>query len=321
MAIRWAVDKGAHVINLSLVTVDTTRARRSRPSTPLSQAGGPGGRRRQPVRTAAGASRPTRPATRGSSPLPGIASRAATSAAPLSGDYVDVAAPGCWRSTVRRRVATATCTESAGRHELRHRVRRRGGRAGKRSLPPAVDRRRRSPTASIRTSDAPPEGRNADVGYGVVNPYRAVSELLGTRTDRVGCPAKPAPPRGGSAGPGSERSRSGPHWSAWWWRLALLLVRPDGPARPQPGLASRSATPDALSAPAQTAHRGPAGTSPCRPSQTYRASSQPVLRPTRDSSLCFSAQHAGRGSHRPPPQTSSSSSSQLERSATSSPPP
>ena len=46
-----------------------------------------------------------------------------------------------------------------------------------------------------RTADNPPDGHNAEVGYGVVNPYRAVTSLLGTRTDPpAGAMPKPVPP-------------------------------------------------------------------------------------------------------------------------------
>ncbi|MEV0004716.1 S8 family serine peptidase [Micromonospora sp. NPDC050980] len=45
-----------------------------------------------------------------------------------------------------------------------------------------------------RTADNPPDGHNAQVGYGMVNPYRAVTGLLGTRTDPpLGAMPAPAP--------------------------------------------------------------------------------------------------------------------------------
>lgn len=44
----------------------------------------------------------------------------------------------------------------------------------------------------IQTADPPPEGRNDQIGHGVVNPYRAVATLLGARSNPP--PAAVAPP-------------------------------------------------------------------------------------------------------------------------------
>ncbi|MEE3919436.1 hypothetical protein V2I01_17225 [Micromonospora sp. BRA006-A] len=52
-----------------------------------------------------------------------------------------------------------------------------------------------------RTADSPPDGHNAEVGYGMVNPYRAVTSLLGTRSDPpLGAMPPPAPPADPLAG-------------------------------------------------------------------------------------------------------------------------
>lgn len=44
------------------------------------------------------------------------------------------------------------------------------------------------------TADHPPSGRNDQVGYGMVNPYRAVSTVLGTRSNPPPVTVEPAPP-------------------------------------------------------------------------------------------------------------------------------
>jgi subtilisin family serine protease len=58
-----------------------------------------------------------------------------------------------------------------------------------------------------QTADNPPDGHNAQVGYGVINPYRAVATLLGTRTD---------PPAGSLPAPAT------PHDPLNWQRTAAI---------------------------------------------------------------------------------------------------
>lgn len=77
----------------------------------------------------------------------------------------------------------------------------------------------------IQTADRPPEGRNDQVGYGVVNPYRAVATLLGARANPS--PAAVAPP------PLTADPLAFPRRAAGWGALVgavlaslLLLIPP-----------------------------------------------------------------------------------------------
>ncbi|TDC28553.1 type VII secretion-associated serine protease mycosin, partial [Micromonospora sp. KC213] len=76
-----------------------------------------------------------------------------------------------------------------------------------------------------RTADNPPDGHNPQLGYGVVNPYRALTSLLGTRTDP---PAGAMPPPDPVDDP-LARQRTIAFWAAGVSALlagALLLARP-----------------------------------------------------------------------------------------------
>ena len=110
----------------------------------------------------------------------------------VSGDYVDIAAPGLDIVGPAPRGAGYLAEPQGGTSFAAAYVSGVAAlvRAAHPELTPAevADR-------LTRTADNPPEGHNAEVGYGVVNPYRAVTSLLGTRTDPpAGAMPKPAPP-------------------------------------------------------------------------------------------------------------------------------
>jgi subtilisin family serine protease len=109
----------------------------------------------------------------------------------ISGDYVDIAAPGHnivapapggdgWLTEPEGGTSFAAAYVS-GVAALICAVRP--------ELSPAQVAKRLTSTA-----DAPPEGRNRQVGYGVVNPYRAVAAVLGGRSNPpLGAMAEPVP--------------------------------------------------------------------------------------------------------------------------------
>lgn len=72
----------------------------------------------------------------------------------------------------------------------------------------------------LRTADRPPEGHTDEVGSGVVNPYRAVTTLLGTRTNPPAAQVVPVPvepdPRAG------HRMVAG--WAAFGGAVLAVLV-------------------------------------------------------------------------------------------------
>lgn len=190
-AVRWAVDNNARVINLSLETLD-------RPE--LAAAIEYAIARRVVVVAAAGnqqeqqRDQPTFPAGYpGVIAVAGIDEQGGHVGTSVSGDYVDVAAPGLnivgpaptgdgylaepeggtsFAAAYVSGVAALVCAAypGLGPQQVAERL--------------------------MKTADSPPDGHNAEVGYGMVNPYRAVTSLFGTRADPpLGAMAKPVPER------------------------------------------------------------------------------------------------------------------------------
>ncbi|MCM0675738.1 type VII secretion-associated serine protease mycosin [Micromonospora phytophila] len=186
-AIRWSVRNDADVINLSLVTLDRPELAEA---VRYAQAEGvvvvaAAGNRQENQQD-----RPAYPAAYpGVIAVAGVDEQGGHVGSSVTGDYVDVAAPGLnivgpapggegylaepqgGTSFAAAYVSGVVALVRAAHPDL---------------TPEQVTER------LIRTADSPPEGRNPEVGYGVVNPYRAVATLLGTRTDPpVGALAAP----------------------------------------------------------------------------------------------------------------------------------
>ncbi|CCH15654.1 type VII secretion-associated serine protease mycosin [Micromonospora lupini] len=192
-AIDWAVDNGADVINLSLVTL---------PRPELAQAVERALAKRVVLVAAAGNRQETqedRPAYPAAYPgviaVGGVDEQGGHVGTSVSGTFVDVAAPGLnivgpapGGSGYRAEPTGGTSFAAAYVSGVAALV-----RAAYPDLTPEQVGDRLE-----RTADNPPQGRNAEVGYGVVNPYRAVSSLLGTRANppvgRLAAPAAGADP-------------------------------------------------------------------------------------------------------------------------------
>ncbi|MGC4893723.1 type VII secretion-associated serine protease mycosin [Micromonospora sp. DT31] len=189
-AIRWAADRDADVINLSLVTLDdpvlksAVRYALDKGVVIVASAGN-----RQENRE----DRPAYPAAYpGVIAVAGIDEQGAHVGSSVSGDYVDIAGPGLnivgpapqgpgYRAEPQGGTSFATAYVSGVAALVR---------AAHPDLDPAEVAYRLT-----RTADNPPDGHNAEVGYGMVNPYRAVTNLLGTRDDPpLGAMPPPAPP-------------------------------------------------------------------------------------------------------------------------------
>ncbi|MFI7604948.1 type VII secretion-associated serine protease mycosin [Micromonospora sp. NPDC049366] len=177
-AIRWAVDHGADVINLSLVTLH-----RPELASAVDYA-----LRKQVVLVAAAGNRreqrPDQPAYPARYPgviaVAGMDEEGGHVDSSVSGDYVDIAAPGLnivgpapGGSGYLNMEAGGTSFAAAYVSGVVALI-----RAAHPDLTPEQVAERLT-----RTADNPPEGHNAEIGYGMVNPYRAVATLLGTRKD------------------------------------------------------------------------------------------------------------------------------------------
>ncbi|MEU8180002.1 type VII secretion-associated serine protease mycosin [Micromonospora sp. NPDC049044] len=186
-AIDFAVEQGADVINLSLTTV---------PVPELTAAVDRALAQRVVLVAAAGnrkedqQDRPGYPAAHpGVIAVGGVDEQGGHVGSSTSGDYVDIAAPGLniigpapQGSGYRAEPAGGTSFAAAYVSGVAALV-----RSAYPDLTPAQVAERLQ-----RTADNPPEGHNSDIGYGVVNPYRAVSGLLGTRANPPAA-ALPAP--------------------------------------------------------------------------------------------------------------------------------
>ncbi|MEU6072905.1 type VII secretion-associated serine protease mycosin [Micromonospora sp. NPDC047074] len=192
-AIRWSVENGADVINLSLVTLnqsDLEAAVRYALDKGVVLVAAAGNRQENQRDLAAYPA-----AYDGVIAVAGVDQEGGHVGSSVVGDYVDIAAPGLnilgpapggqgWLAEPQGGTSFAAAYVS-------------GAAALVRAAHPDLDPEQVADRL-IRTADSPPEGKNAEVGYGVVNPYRAVTSLLGTRTDP---PAGAMPPPPSTADP------------------------------------------------------------------------------------------------------------------------
>ncbi|MFU8870898.1 type VII secretion-associated serine protease mycosin [Micromonospora sp. SL4-19] len=190
-AIRWATDHRADVINLSLVTtLDHPQLKSA-----VDYAVGKG----VIVVAAAGnrqENREDRPGYPAAYPgviaVAGIDENGGHVGSSISGDYVDIAAPGLNIIGPAPQGSGYLAEEQGGTSFATAYV--SGVAALVRAAHPEITPKEVAYRLT-RTADNPPDGHNAEVGYGMVNPYRAVTSLLGTRTDPpLGAMPKPAPP-------------------------------------------------------------------------------------------------------------------------------
>jgi membrane-anchored mycosin MYCP len=178
--IRWAADNGARVINMSLQT----------PQTPEMTAALEYAQQKDVVLVAAAgnegattqANKPVFPASApGVIAVGGIDENGKHVSTSNTGDYVDIAAPGFFIEAPAPR----------GNGYMRY---DKGGTSFAAAYVSAVAALVRSHEPKLSaaevtrritlTADPPPEGRNNDVGAGVVNPYRAVATELDSRDSR-----------------------------------------------------------------------------------------------------------------------------------------
>lgn len=177
-AIRWAVNHDADVINLSLVTLDDP-ALKSAVEYALDKG---------VVLVAAAGNRQENQEDRPAYPAayPGVIAVAGVDeqgqhvGSSVSGDYVDIAAPGLNILGPAPQGSGYLAEPQGGTSFAAGYVSGVAAliRAAHRNLTPDEVAYRLT-----RTADNPPDGHNASVGYGTVDPYRAVTSLLGTRQD------------------------------------------------------------------------------------------------------------------------------------------
>ncbi|MFC0029196.1 type VII secretion-associated serine protease mycosin [Micromonospora chaiyaphumensis] len=188
-AIRWAADHDADVINLSLVTLDDPALKAA-----VDYALGKG-----VILVAAAGNRqenqqdqPAYPASYpGVIAVAGVDENGGHVGSSVTGDYVDIAAPGLNIMGPAPQGSGYLAEPQGGTSFATGYV--SGVAALVRAAHPDI-----SPQdvafRLTRTADNPPDGHNPLVGYGVVNPYRAVTSLLGTRSDPpLGAMPAPAP--------------------------------------------------------------------------------------------------------------------------------
>jgi membrane-anchored mycosin MYCP len=175
-AIKLAVDNGADVINLSLETIETQQ---------LADAVRYAAARKVVIVAAAGNQEAdqqrTQPAYPAGYPLviavAGVDEQGGHVGTSISGDYIDVAAPGLMIEGPAPgggfRVETEGGTSFAAAYVS-------GVAALVRSYYPNLTSDQVMQRI-VATADNPPEGRTGEMGFGVVNPARAVGAVLGSR--------------------------------------------------------------------------------------------------------------------------------------------
>lgn len=221
--VRYAVDHGAGVINLSLHTDPTEYLAQSityalsHNVVVVAAAGNVG---------AVTAGQPVYPAAYdGVIAVAGINEDGTHADSSVSGTYVDVAAPGVKIEGPAPQGAGYGTDEAGGTSFAAAYV--SGVAALLRAYLPTAT------VAQIRrrielTADAPPDGYNPQVGYGVVNPYRALGTILDPRADvRLAAPP-PVPPQHPATDPLAGAKRAAAWIAPAGILLAglLLLVRP-----------------------------------------------------------------------------------------------
>ncbi|MGR6316911.1 type VII secretion-associated serine protease mycosin [Micromonospora soli] len=189
-AIRWAVDHKADVINLSLVTLDDPVLKESveyalDKGVVLVAAAGNRQENQQ--------DRPGYPAAYpGVIAVAGVDEQGKHVGSSVSGDYVDIAAPGLNIIGPAPQGSGYLAEPQGGTSFAAAYV--SGVAALVRAAHPDLTPKEVAYRLS-RTADNPPDGHNAEVGYGTVDPYRAVTSLLGTRQDPpLGAMPEPIPP-------------------------------------------------------------------------------------------------------------------------------
>ncbi|MGN9774560.1 type VII secretion-associated serine protease mycosin [Micromonospora sp. H33] len=189
-AIRWAVDNDADVVNMSLVTLDRPEladAVRYALDEGVVVVAAAGNRQENQQDL------PAYPAAYpGVIAVAGVDEQGGHVGSSVSGEYIDIAAPGLnivgpapggdgYLAEPQGGTSFAAAYVS-------------GVVALVRSAYPDLNPEQVADRLA-RTADSPPDGHNAEVGHGVVSPYRAVSTLLGHRTDPPpDALAAPAPP-------------------------------------------------------------------------------------------------------------------------------
>ncbi|RKR89922.1 type VII secretion-associated serine protease mycosin [Micromonospora pisi] len=219
-AIRWAVDQGAKVINLSLETLprpeleEAIKYALSKQVVLVAAAGNQQQQQRNQPAYPAGYP--------GVIAVAGLDEQGGHVGTSVSGDYVDIAGPGLnIVGPAPRGTGYLTIPEGGTSFAAAYVS---GSAALVRALAPDLTAAAVADRLT-KTADNPPDGRNADVGYGMVNPYRAATELLGTRTN---------PPLGAMAVPPAEQDPWGDDRAVAIWvavlgavlAVLLLLVRP-----------------------------------------------------------------------------------------------
>ncbi|MEH0819143.1 MULTISPECIES: type VII secretion-associated serine protease mycosin [unclassified Micromonospora] len=220
-AIRWSTDQGAEVINLSLVTVDHPDLARAvdyaldKGAVVVAAAGN----RQQEQQDL-----PAYPAAYpGVIAVAGVDREGGHVGSSVSGNYVDIAAPGLdivgpapagqgYLAEPQGGTSFAAAYVSGAAALLR---------SARPDLTPEQVAYRLT-----RTADNPPEGHNPELGYGVVNPYRALTSLLGT--PRSDAPVGALPPPDAADDP-LGRQRTVALWAAGAAAVlaaALLAARP-----------------------------------------------------------------------------------------------
>ncbi|MFU8852266.1 type VII secretion-associated serine protease mycosin [Micromonospora sp. SL1-18] len=189
-AIRWAADQGADVINLSLVTLDDPELKRwvdyALDKGVIVVAAAGNRQENQQDQPAYPAAYP------GVIAVAGLDDKGEHVGSSVTGAYVDLAAPGL--------NIVGPAPQGSGYHYEPD-----GGTSFATAYVSGVAALVRAAHPDMtpkdlayrltRTADNPPDGHNAEVGYGMVNPYRAVTSLLNRRNNPpLGAMPKPAPP-------------------------------------------------------------------------------------------------------------------------------
>jgi len=218
-AIRYAVDNGAGIINLSLEAL---------PSPELEAAVEYAAERDVLLVAAAGnieqggVPQPWYPAAYpGVLAVAGVAADGSHVSSSQVSDYVDLAAPG---ADIYGPAPDGETYLAVGEGTSYATAYVSGTAALVRAYHPDLTAEQVA-ARLIQTADRPPEGRNDQVGYGVVNPYRAVATLLGARANPS--PVAVAPP------PLTADPLAFPRRAAGWGALVgavlaslLLLIPP-----------------------------------------------------------------------------------------------